>query len=287
MAVRQHLRTFWHATWLGWQLESNWTDPFLFMIYSIAKPIAGALILVVMYTIITLGNTTGPMFSYMYVGNAFYMFIAQVLFGVTWIIHDDREHYQTLRYLYISPSNFFVYILGRSVSKVLITTFGVGITLAFGVAALGVQIDPFTVDWLLLFLSLALGLVCILAFGLALAGISFLTAKHSMGMNEGIAGIFYLFCGVIFPVQVLPSWSHGLAVALPLTYWMHVTRIALFGAGSNIAAVDTVLGPVGVAHSLGILTMSTLLFFLLSVLVFRVGDYIARKKGLIDMTTAY
>lgn len=285
--MRQHIRTFRHSTWLGWQLESNWTDPFLFMVYSIAKPIAGALILVVMYTIITFGNTTSPMFSYMYVGNAFYMFIAQVLVGVTWIIHEDREHYQTLKYLYISPSNFFVYILGRSVSKVLITTFGVGITLAFGVVALGVRIDPLTVDWALLVLSLVLGLVCIVAFGIALAGISFLTARHSMGMNEGIAGLFYMFCGVIFPVQVLPSWAHGLAIALPLTYWLHVTRIALFGAVSDIASLDTILGHVGAGDGLMILAMSTLLFLLLSVLVFKVGDYIARKKGLIDMTTGY
>ena len=45
-------RVFKWSTWLGWQLESNWTDPFPFIIYSIAKPIAGALILVVMYQII-------------------------------------------------------------------------------------------------------------------------------------------------------------------------------------------------------------------------------------------
>ena len=29
------LRTFVVATWLGWQIESNWADPFLFAVYSI------------------------------------------------------------------------------------------------------------------------------------------------------------------------------------------------------------------------------------------------------------
>ena len=33
-------RSFRVATWLGWQIESNWTDPFLFAIYSIVKPVA-------------------------------------------------------------------------------------------------------------------------------------------------------------------------------------------------------------------------------------------------------
>jgi hypothetical protein len=29
------LRSFLIATWLGWQIESNWADPFLFAVYSI------------------------------------------------------------------------------------------------------------------------------------------------------------------------------------------------------------------------------------------------------------
>ena len=40
------------AVRLGWQIEANWTDPVLFFIYSVAKPIASALILVVMLEVI-------------------------------------------------------------------------------------------------------------------------------------------------------------------------------------------------------------------------------------------
>ena len=43
--MKEALRSLKMATWLGWQIESNWTDPFLFGIYTIAKPVSGALIL--------------------------------------------------------------------------------------------------------------------------------------------------------------------------------------------------------------------------------------------------
>ncbi|MEN9564663.1 MAG: hypothetical protein RIR73_2907, partial [Chloroflexota bacterium] len=33
-------RSFRMAAWLGWVIESNWTDPFLFAVYSIVKPIS-------------------------------------------------------------------------------------------------------------------------------------------------------------------------------------------------------------------------------------------------------
>ena len=36
------LRSFVTAARLGWQMEANWTDPLLFFIYSVAKPVAAA-----------------------------------------------------------------------------------------------------------------------------------------------------------------------------------------------------------------------------------------------------
>ena len=83
------------ATWLGWQIESNWTRPFLFAIYSIIKPLAGAAILVVMYSVITQGNFNTPIFPYLYYGNAFYQYVGAIMTGISWAVIDDREHYKT------------------------------------------------------------------------------------------------------------------------------------------------------------------------------------------------
>src|SRR5688500_19329839 len=109
-------RSFRMATWLGWQVESNWTDPFLFAIYVIIKPLATAAILVVMYSVITGGDYNSPLFPYIYLGNAFYIYVGAVMSGVSWAVIDDREHYKTLNYMYISPINIPFYLLGRRVS---------------------------------------------------------------------------------------------------------------------------------------------------------------------------
>src|SRR5512143_3222607 len=84
-------RSFWVAAWLGWQIESNWTDPFLFAIYSIIKPLSSAAILVVMYSIITQGNFASSIFSYIFLGTAFYTYVGSVMTGVSWAVADDRE----------------------------------------------------------------------------------------------------------------------------------------------------------------------------------------------------
>src|SRR4030095_13427963 len=99
MKQSETYRSFRMATWLGWQVESNWTDPFLFAIYVIIKPLASAAILVVMYSIITKGNYDSPLFPYIYLGNAFYIYVSFVMTGISWAVLEDRAHYRSLRHI--------------------------------------------------------------------------------------------------------------------------------------------------------------------------------------------
>lgn len=287
MAMRGNLRTFKNAAWLGWQMESNWTDPFLFATYSIVKPIAGTLILVFMYLVITHGETDTLFFSYMFIGNALYMYVAEVLFGVTWVIHDDREHYMTLKQVYIAPISFYYYIFGRAAIKIAITSVGVLLTILFGIFVLGVEVSLASISWPLLVVSFVLGLAAICIMGLALGGISFLTAKHGQGINEGVAGIFYVLSGVIFPITILPTWAQSISKVLPVTYWMEAMRRGL--EPDVISGLGSATGLDGMDNwfLMLVLILSTIAFLFISVGIFRLADRSARRKGKIDWTTAY
>ena len=292
MAVRSDLKTFKNAAWLGWQMEANWTDPFLFATYSIVKPIAGTLILVFMFIVVVGAGTDEAFFSYMYVGNALYMYVAEVLFGVTWVIHDDREHYMTLKQIYIAPISFYAYILGRAAIKIAITSVGVLITLTFGILVLDVGINVGEIDWLLLAGSLVLGLGCLCIIGLGLGGITFLTARHGQGINEGIAGIFYVLSGVIFPISILPGWAQSISKVLPVTYWMEAVRRGLEPGVMAELSSDSGIDVTGMAGFSDLFLMLVLLLsaavsLVLSILIFRYADVTARRKGKIDWTTSY
>ena len=283
--MNTYWRTFKTAAWLGWEMDSNWTEPWLFMVYSVVKPVAGAFILVLMYTVFAIiGNRQDPAaFSYMYVGNSFFIFVASVLFGTFQVIQSDREWYQTMRYVYIAPISYYVYILGRAVSKIAVAAFAVLITLVFGALFLGVQMHISLEAVPLFVASTALGLAVLLAIGICLGGISFLTAKHTHGLAEGIPGIFYVFCGVLFPLSVLPGWGQTVGRAIPLTYWFDITRRLL----TPTLGVETTLVGYSDLAILLLLIVSSVAFFGLSVLVFKAGEYFARKAGKIDMTTSY
>lgn len=284
--MNTYWRTFKVAAWLGWEMDSNWTEPWLFVIYSVVKPVAGAFILVLMYVVfVAIGNPRGDpaAFSYLYIGNSFFIFVASVLFGTFQVIQSDREWYQTIRYVYISPISYYVYIVGRAASKIAVASFAVAITLLFGVFFLDVSIH-LSLSAIPMFLAAtALGLTVLLAIGICLGGISFLTAKHTHGLAEGIPGLFYVFCGVLFPLSVLPSWGRAIGQGIPLTYWFDITRRLLapsLGVDSTLVGYDDLT-------ILLLLLLSSIAFFVLSVLIFKTGEYFARKAGKIDMTTSY
>src|SRR6266566_5180614 len=279
-------RTFKVAAWLGWEMDSNWTEPWLFMVYSVVKPVAGAFILVLMYTVFAFlpGNRQDlSAFSYMYVGNSFFIFVGSVLFGTFQVIQSDREWYQTIRYVYMAPISYYVYIVGRAASKVVVAAFAVLITLVFGIIFLNVQIHMTLASVPLFLVSTALGLAVLLAIGICLGGVSFLTAKHTHGLAEGIPGLFYVFCGVLFPLSVLPVWGQAVGQAIPLTYWFDITRRLL----APTIGVDSTLVGYNDLTILFLLFVSSIAFFGLSVLIFKAGEYFARKAGKIDMTTSY
>src|SRR4051794_1713548 len=152
-------RAYTTAARIGWQTESNWTDPVLFLIYSVAKPLASVLILVFMLHVITGGNADPQYRAFVVVGSALWSFVIGGVAGLAWSLLDDRERYRMLRYLYLTPNSLLVVLLGRGAARILIAAMGATITLVVGVVFLGVGFDPARIDWLLLVPSLVLGFV--------------------------------------------------------------------------------------------------------------------------------
>ena len=278
------LRSFLTAAWLGWKIESNWTDPFLFATYSIIKPLSGAGILVIMYSVITNGNFNSPMFAYLYLGNAFYQYVPAVLSGVSWSIIDDREHYRTLKYFYIAPLRIPYFLFGRSVAKFITGSFGVLITLLAGVLFMKVPIVWSQVDWPLFLLSLILGITMLAVLGLLLAGITLMTARQAYFVGDAVAGGLFLFTGAIFPLETLPAFLRPIGYALPITYWLELVRRSLVGAAADSFPTFAAFSNL---QLLLILAVSSLVFGVLSAFIFRICDFRARERGLIDITTNY
>jgi len=272
------------ATWLGWQIESNWASPALFALYSIIKPLTSAAILVVMFGMVTQGNFGSTAFSYMYIGNAFYMYVGAVMAGMAQAVVDDRERFRTLKSMYVAPVNIPMYLVGRGVARFLTTTLSVAITIAFGVAFLQLQVSPSEVRWGTFLMALSLGIALLATMGLTLASIVLVIAHNSWLVGEAVAAALFLFCGAVFPLEVLPWWVRPVGYLMPVTYWLELVRRSLVG---RVATEYPTLAAFSDLQLVVLLAMLTVAFGAIAAATFCRCDRLARERGLIDRTTNY
>ncbi len=241
MTLVEPFRTLRWSSWLGWQIESNWANPWLFALYVVVKPITGSLVLVCMYYAATgavraLAGRGGMVLSpeflpYIYVSNACFGLVSIVMFGMSNVVISDRETYRMLKYIYISPAQFQTYFLGRGMARAFQGILGALLTLAAGllIPDLRSALHPenFDAAWVLAFL--AVGAAMLWAAGMLLASAVLNMSRSSSFLSEGIAGVVYFLSGVLFPLSVLPGWVQAISVSLPTTYWLEGMRRAVLG----------------------------------------------------------
>ena len=275
-SLRDAWQTFRTAIGLGWAIEANWSDPFLFAIYTVAKPLAAAGILVVMFQVITGGQGT-EFLQFLIVGSALWNVVFGVMSGLVQSILEDRERYRMMKYVVVTPTSLFPFLLGRSVARVLISFIAVALTLLIGIVFLNVELRP---QPAYLLASTVLGVTAVIALGIFMAGWCLQLRQEAWHYPEAIAGALYLLSGAIFPIDILPSFLHPVAYVMPTTWWLEASRRGLLGHGS-----PGVLGGLSDGVVLLLLLVATVVAIPLALATFRWFITRARQAGLLDMVT--
>lgn len=261
---------------LGWKIESNWTDPFLFIIYSLAKPLSSAFILIIMFIIIT-RNQLPEYIPHLLIGNALHLYTANVLFGIAWTVIDDREYYETLKYVYISPVSLFLFLTGRGFAKYITTTVSAIIILITGSLLLKVHFSLIPYWYIYLPIFIILGSLSLFIIGYFFAGVNFLISRQGWFLTQSATGVFLLLTGAIFPIDTLPSFLGKIGIYIPQTIWMDGMRVILLGSGWNEAFKNLSINQIT-----SILALENFVYFVIIFLFFNFSLKIARTRGLID-----
>lgn len=282
--LKTFTRSFLPAAWLGWQIESNWTDPFLFVAFSIVKPVASVMILVFMYQAVAARSASPELYAYIYLGNAFYIYVGAVMSGGSYSVLDDRERYRTLKYIYISPVSLPVYLFGRAVARFITGSLAVAITLFAGAVFFHVPINIEQTDWPLFLAAMVLGIICLCFMGIALGAWTLTLRTEPWFAGDAVAAALYLFSGAVFPLTILPAWIRPVGYLLPVTYWLELIRRSLLGSAA--AGFPTLAGWSNLQLFAVLLTM-TVVFGLAAFGLYRYFDWRAREAGMIDASSNY
>ncbi|HLJ97655.1 MAG TPA: ABC transporter permease, partial [Gemmataceae bacterium] len=240
-----HWRALRWSAWLGWQIDSNWAAPWLFLIYVLVKPLAGSLMLVCMYLAVRVsaGRAVAPEYlPFLYISSACFMLVGGITSGMSQVVVTDRESYGMLKFVRISPAPLRTYLIGRGLSRAIQACVGAVLTVSVGLAIfpeLRAALDGRAIAWGWLLFYLGTGVALLVTLGLILAGAVLNMARYGMFLSDGIAGALYLFSGAAFPINILPIWLRPVSLSLPPTYWLEGMRRALLGPASFPSPLST------------------------------------------------
>jgi ABC-2 type transport system permease protein len=166
--------------------------------------------------------------GFLFLGWAAYMWISMILWGPGTALRTEQVR-GSLEALFMTPASRLVIIFGPAVSQVvwalwMFGVVGLALWLLFGV--------PFTLFTILRALAVILLAVPAL-YGLgALFAAVVLRFGEVSALVQGVRGVFTVFCGMTFPIIILPEWARAVALSLPPTYLIGDLREVLLRGAS-------------------------------------------------------
>lgn len=159
--------------------------------------------------------------GYIAIGTIIWMWQNIVLWNVGGTLRNEQLR-GTLESNWLSPTWRFAFLLGSSIPQfvsmfMFLTVSAIEFALFLGVRFQGNL-------WLTLLVILA-AIPSIYGLGFAFASLV-ITAKEVNAFVFLVRGIVMIFCGITFPVTLLPAWMQSIATWLPQTYIIHAVRSA-------------------------------------------------------------
>lgn len=160
--------------------------------------------------------------AYIAIGTLLWGWLSITLWDIGFQLRNEQMR-GTLESNWLAPTWRISLMVGSSLTKLVFSLLFLLITviefrLIFGVNL--VQGDP-----LLLLLILVLLVPSVYAIGIAFASLV-IYFKEASAMVFLVRGLFMIFCGITYPIDVLPAWMQTIASLLPLTYAIRAMRSA-------------------------------------------------------------
>lgn len=227
----------------------------------LAQPIVYGFILGMMY----LDQSDEAFTAYVLIGSGIISFWSSICFSSASDINRER-FYGTLENLFAAPGKFEWIILGKILGN---TVWGmISMVISAGFVILFFDKKIVINDYGLLAVGMALMIVSFIAIAFMLAGLFTLSRSARVLMNCMEHPIFIL-CGIVFPVEFLPSFLMPLSYSLSPTWAVKVIRYAIYGGD-----------PALIQNSLVALIAVTVSYVVVSILSFQAID----RKARVDAT---
>lgn len=159
--------------------------------------------------------------GYIAVGTTIWMWQNIVLWEVGFALRNEQMR-GTLESNWLSPTWRFSFLMGSTLPQMVSMAMFMAVAVLEFTLIFGVRFEGSL--WLSL-LVLLVSIPSIYGLGFAFASVV-ITAKEAHAFVFLVRGLVMIFCGITYPVTLLPEWMRSVTYLLPQTYVIHAMRLA-------------------------------------------------------------
>jgi len=167
--------------------------------------------------------------GYVIVGTTIWMWQNVVLWNIGFALRNEQWR-GTLESNWMTPTWRFAYLLGSSFPQIIAMVLFLAVTTVEAILIYGVRFHGS--PWLIL-LMIAACIPSIYGLGFAFASIV-ISAREANAFVFLVRGLVMIFCGIAYPISLLPGWMQGIADWLPQTYMINGIRLASLSDASLV-----------------------------------------------------
>jgi len=224
--------------------------------------------IVTMVVLLLFQDITGEVVLYAVLGGGMMGMWGNTLYASGWSIQSDRW-WGTIDGVFAAPTHIIWVIGGRTLWNTLIGVLNGLLILVIAVAVFQVPLE-LNEPWLFLlaFVTTLLSLACL---GLIFSA-AFVLTRSAQVLTNGLEFPIYVGTGSMFPIALLPFWSHPLSLSLAPTWGIDAMRYA--------ALTDYSWGlSTGYWGDMAIMALISLVYLGLAIWLFMIVDRVSRRDA--------
>lgn len=210
-------------------------------------------------------TVTGPFALYAILGGGMMGMWGNTLYASGFAIEAEKW-WGTIEHIFATPSSLLHIIGGRSVSNALLGLTNMVVILL--IAVIGFQIPLGVANPFGFGIALVLTLLSVSALGLIFAS-AFVLTRQSSVLTNGLEFPIYVVSGSMFPIALLPFWTHPFALSLAPTWGIEALRYA--SSHSELAITFW--------SNIAVVTAMSIAYVLIASLLFKKVEIRARMQG--------
>ena len=278
-------RAVFASMWIGWQREIGWANPGLGLLLIAVAPASTVLSVALVFWVGASNGGTpnalalGGGLAYVIVGASLYAQVGQYAWVPNSAISEGKNT-GLFTQVYMTPASSVPYLIGRCLASFLdsLPVVAISFVLAYLASSsllgerLPLILSPLSI--LMVVVAMLASFPAAVGLGLILGAYSLFASRLEWALPSYIAGALMIFSEALFPLSVLPWPLSAVGQAVPFTYLMRASRVAL-------------LDPSGTGYlvNLGECVVTSVATLILGLVAYRWGESRARAKGLLDRKT--